>query len=64
MFIQQRAWADENNYSNSNLAEGGGKHGSPAKQYFTTSHSTDFSPIVKILSDDDRSDEISYLNIL
>lgn len=32
MFIQQIACAGEKSYSSSNLDEGGGKHGSPAKQ--------------------------------
>ena len=62
--MQQRACAYENSYSNSNLNEGGGKHGSPAKQYFTTSHRTDSSPVVKILSDDDKSVKIKFFKIL
>jgi len=30
--MQQIAWEGAKSYSRSNLADGGGKHGSPAKQ--------------------------------
>ena len=58
------AWAGDNSYSSSNLADYGGKHGLPAKQYLTTSHTTDFNPVFKTLSDDYKSDKINYLNSL
>jgi hypothetical protein len=58
------ACAGEKSYSNSTLADFGGKHGSPAKQYLTTSHITGFSPVLTTLSDEDMSDKINFLNNL
>jgi hypothetical protein len=62
--MQQIAWAGEKSYSSGNLADCGGKHGLPAKQYFTTSHNTKFNPVFKTLSDDYKSDKSNYLNNL
>ena len=58
------ACAGEKSYSNNTLAEFGGKHGSPAKQYLITSHNTGFSPVFTTLSDEDMSDKINFLNNL
>jgi hypothetical protein len=58
------ACAGEKSCSNSTLAVFGGKHGSPAKQYLTTSHIIGCSPVLTILSDDDMSDNINFLNNL
>jgi hypothetical protein len=58
------ACAGEKSYSNSALADFGGKHGSPAKQYLITSHITGFNPVFITLSDEDMSDRINFLNNL
>ena len=45
-------------------AFGGGKHGSPAKQYEATSASNLSNPVASSLVDYDRSLLIHYLNLL
>jgi hypothetical protein len=42
--MKQIAWSGKNNDSNRARVFGGGVLGSPAKQYFTTSHKTVFKP--------------------
>jgi len=41
--------------------EGGGLHGSPAKQKFTKSSNTDFSPDAEMRSEEFKSDIINFL---
>ena len=41
--------------------EGGGSHGSPAKQKLTKSSNTDFSPDAEMRSEEFKSDIINFL---
>ena len=43
---------------------GGGKNGSPEKQYLTTSNKTESKPVAFSLSDKRKSDKIQFRNIL
>jgi hypothetical protein len=56
------ACAGDTNFSNSVTVTGGGWHGSPAKQNFTTSIKMVVSPVACTLSDVRRSEIINYLN--
>jgi hypothetical protein len=62
MVRKHNACSNETSFSNNDTVVGGGTLGSPEKLNYTISLKTFVSPVAEILSEEFKSDIISYLN--